>query len=543
MARLIYTDSSNQERSVYLGPDQPMVRLGRASDCSIRTSRQSVSRRHAEFSYVEGTFEVTDLNSSNGTWLIEDDQRFEISHERLEDGDEIWCGDFIVHFTLSDLPADDPTVGGQMSAAQVGGQPVGVGAARQTANAPMEAGVDFSEMGLDELSAVEIAQAPVQQQHLSPQPARISQGFDADDELARLRQEKQSIEDLASRQTFEITDLQSQLDELNRRFEQSTQLAQSEVEAAKQQLAELQEENVGLLEALDAKSAELEQQRAQASGADPAELEAVQARVDALQSQLDAAQAEKAELSDAVGRVKGELGARDTQVAALETQVDRLRAQVANMPEVDADSLQEELEKGKRLLSEYERRNADLRLEFDAQRDVNAALRKVYASTQEELAQAKQALEEAEQALAVAEPARQELEGVRADLAQAEQLCEDLRAEVQGLKQRVQLERRRSKEGDPEMVGRLQADLAAAQARVAELEAQAAEAPPAGASELQAERVEQLRERLGALERLTDAIMRADLDPLSTVDRIRLQSAIRETDPKKTLQGALELLD
>lgn len=533
MARLIFTDSSNQECSVYLGPDQPLVKIGRASDCSIRTSRQSVSRHHAEFSYVEGTFEVTDLNSSNGTWLIEDEQRFEISHERLEDGDEIWCGDFIVHFSLHDLPAEDPTVGGNLEV-----HSAQASAVRQTAQVD-EASVNFGDAGLEERSSVEAIAPP--QQHLSPGLANGSQGFDAQDELARLREEKQSIEELASRQTFEITDLQGQIETLNKRFDEGGRQTRSELDAAKKETRALQEENAQLLEQLHTVQQEL------GDVGDSADLEAAQAQCETLQTSLEQAQAERDELRAEFGRVDTELGARDTQILELEGQLDRLRGQLSNMPDIDADALQEELEKSNRLLSEYERRNADLRLEFDAQREANAALREAHTTAKQQLEQTIEAREEAEKRLALAEPARLEVEEVRGELQQSEQLCEDLRAEVQGLKQRVQLERRRNKEGGAEGSEALESELSAARERIAELEAQTSKGAPdtdgPSAAGLADARVQDLRERLGQLERLTDAIVRADLDPLSTVDRIRLQSAIRETSPKETLQGALELLE
>lgn len=539
MARLIYTDSSNSERSVYLGPDQPLVKIGRASDCSIRTSRQSVSRHHAEFRYVEGTYEVTDLNSSNGTWLIEDDQRFEISHERLEDGDEIWCGDFIVHFSLHDLPVDDPTAGipKGMSSGQFGA-PV----APQPQARPVAAGGDFSDYGqvdFEEFGAEELAAAPAGRHRMTPTVGAGPPGFDEHAELARLREAKRSVEELASRQTFEITDLQAQVEALTKRVEAGDEQTRAQLQAAQQAFQELQQENAELREALEANARELEQLREKASdGADSAEL---QAELKAALGRCDALQADNDELSQAVEDAQAQVDARDAQLAELQAELERALAELARAPQVDADSLQEELEQGKRLLSEYERRNADLRLEFDAQRDVNAALRVAYEGAQADLEQAQQARDEAQKLLAVAEPARQQLEQARAELASAEQLCEDLRAEVQGLKQRVQLERRRSRqEGDTEASEQLQAELAAAQARIAELEASPSGEPAQG---LVPQRVQQLRERLGALERLTDAIARADLEPLSTVDRIRLQSAIRETDPKATLQGALELLD
>ena len=75
MARIVYTDMSGQERSVSIGADTPVVSIGRATDCTIRSNRKSVSRRHAEFRFANGQFEVVDLNSSNGTYLIINEER------------------------------------------------------------------------------------------------------------------------------------------------------------------------------------------------------------------------------------------------------------------------------------------------------------------------------------------------------------------------------------------------------------------------------------------------------------------------------------
>jgi pSer/pThr/pTyr-binding forkhead associated (FHA) protein len=558
VARLIYTDSSNQERSVYLGPDQPAVLIGRASDCSIRTSRQSVSRHHAEFRYVDGTFEVADLNSSNGTWLIEEEQRFEISHERLEDGDEIWCGDFIVHFSLNDLPSEDPTGAGQfgMTPGQYVSGPTEAAPAFGAAGAPgapqaqpayADAGIaDPSENGfdyssLDELSAVEIVE-PQDSNHAA-RPAAGGLGaepsFGAQAELDRLREEKQSIEDLASRQTFEITDLQAKLDEANERLAQGSEALQAELDA-------LRAENEQLQQQLSAAPQESEQ------------LDAARAELEALQANLEQEQAQSEKLRADLANAEDESSARAERVAELEESVQDLRAQLESASDSGGDleaarrelgEVRAELEKRNRLLNEYERRNADLRIEFDEQRQANAALREAGAQARAELEQAEAARDEAQRLLSEAQPAQVELEGARKDLQRAEELAEKLQAEVQGLKQRVQLERRRSKDADPEASEQLKAELARANERIAELEAQAAQlgeadAPSdASAPGLGAELVEALRERLGTLQRLSDAIVRADFEPLSTVDRIRLQSAIRETDPKKTLQEALELLE
>lgn len=112
MGKLIYTDSSGQEQVVPFGAEAPLVTIGRATDCTIRSNRKSVSRHHAEFRYHAGGYEVFDKGSSNGTYLIVKDNRQQI-HGRapLSHLDEIWCGDFILYFYgdevgLSDADSD-----------------------------------------------------------------------------------------------------------------------------------------------------------------------------------------------------------------------------------------------------------------------------------------------------------------------------------------------------------------------------------------------------------------------------------------------------
>lgn len=99
MGRLIYTDTAGQEVSVPFGPENPMVTIGRATDCTIQCNRKSVSRRHAQFTYSPTGYEVIDLNSSNGTYLIINENRQPVKpRATLTHNDEIWCGDFILYF-------------------------------------------------------------------------------------------------------------------------------------------------------------------------------------------------------------------------------------------------------------------------------------------------------------------------------------------------------------------------------------------------------------------------------------------------------------
>ena len=117
MGKLIYMDNSGREIIVPFGPEQPLVTIGRATDCTIRSNRKSVSRHHAEFRYNNGQYEVVDLGSSNGTYLIVNDNRQPVKPRvTLTHNDEVWCGDFILHFEEIagdyDLDMDsDPTFG------------------------------------------------------------------------------------------------------------------------------------------------------------------------------------------------------------------------------------------------------------------------------------------------------------------------------------------------------------------------------------------------------------------------------------------------
>ena len=69
--RLWLVDSLGQR--VALEPGAGIVRLGRAADNDAIIANQRVSRYHAQLRWVESTWLVYDLDSTNGTWV--DEQR------------------------------------------------------------------------------------------------------------------------------------------------------------------------------------------------------------------------------------------------------------------------------------------------------------------------------------------------------------------------------------------------------------------------------------------------------------------------------------
>src|SRR5207245_7470535 len=88
--RLWLVDSLGQR--VPLEPAAGIVRLGRAADNDTIIANQRVSRYHAQLRWVESTWLVYDLDSTNGTWV--DEQRVFPSQPRvLGSGAELRLGD------------------------------------------------------------------------------------------------------------------------------------------------------------------------------------------------------------------------------------------------------------------------------------------------------------------------------------------------------------------------------------------------------------------------------------------------------------------
>ncbi len=70
--------------------------LGRDAGCELRLSDMRVSRNHAEISRTDSVCEISDLNSSNGTWINGE----QIKKKQLVDGDVVGVGSTRLHFRL-----------------------------------------------------------------------------------------------------------------------------------------------------------------------------------------------------------------------------------------------------------------------------------------------------------------------------------------------------------------------------------------------------------------------------------------------------------
>lgn len=76
--------------SVQLDASNPRVLIGRDPSCGLPTQEPSVSRRHAEVSFVGDAVVIRDLGSSNGTWV--DGEPVATEPQSLRPGQQIFLG-------------------------------------------------------------------------------------------------------------------------------------------------------------------------------------------------------------------------------------------------------------------------------------------------------------------------------------------------------------------------------------------------------------------------------------------------------------------
>jgi pSer/pThr/pTyr-binding forkhead associated (FHA) protein len=87
--------SGEQKGSDFRVHDGPNS-LGSAPDCDIVIRDVSVSGRHASIRHKEQRFILTDLDSTNGTFLNEGTES--IGREDLKDNDTVRVGDVVLKF-------------------------------------------------------------------------------------------------------------------------------------------------------------------------------------------------------------------------------------------------------------------------------------------------------------------------------------------------------------------------------------------------------------------------------------------------------------
>lgn len=90
--------SGSRVGQVYRLKDSATV-IGRSSDCDLVFSVSGISRRHLMIANLRGTYYLTDLESTNGTYV----NGVKVTHQRkLSEGDDITVEGLTFRFSLYD---------------------------------------------------------------------------------------------------------------------------------------------------------------------------------------------------------------------------------------------------------------------------------------------------------------------------------------------------------------------------------------------------------------------------------------------------------
>ena len=77
--------------------ERPEISVGRVQGNDLMLPKGNVSKRHARLIFRDGRFIVTDLNSTNGTYV----NRRRISQATIvREGDRIYIGDFVLRIEV-----------------------------------------------------------------------------------------------------------------------------------------------------------------------------------------------------------------------------------------------------------------------------------------------------------------------------------------------------------------------------------------------------------------------------------------------------------
>ncbi len=106
MFAIVISEKGGAERREVF--DRPEISVGRVQGNDLMLPKGNVSKRHARLLFRDGRFIVTDLNSTNGTYV----NRRRISQATIvREGDRIYVGDFVLRIEVPEDLADSAQAG------------------------------------------------------------------------------------------------------------------------------------------------------------------------------------------------------------------------------------------------------------------------------------------------------------------------------------------------------------------------------------------------------------------------------------------------
>jgi pilus assembly protein CpaF len=138
---VVISEKGGAERREFF--DRAELSVGRVQGNDLMLPKGNVSKRHARLLYRDGRFIVTDLNSTNGTYV----NRRRISQATIvREGDRIYIGDFILRIELGD-EGDNP-----LSENTGSGPVLSAASSARASAAPVQQLADLSMSGMEDSS-------------------------------------------------------------------------------------------------------------------------------------------------------------------------------------------------------------------------------------------------------------------------------------------------------------------------------------------------------------------------------------------------------
>ncbi|MGC4063521.1 MAG: FHA domain-containing protein [Polyangiaceae bacterium] len=100
---IVVSEKGGSERRVSFTANQ--VSIGRVQGNDLTLNKTNVSKQHATLTYRDGVFTVSDLHSTNGTYI---NRRRIQEPTKLNEGDCLYIGDYVLRMELVEHPAADP---------------------------------------------------------------------------------------------------------------------------------------------------------------------------------------------------------------------------------------------------------------------------------------------------------------------------------------------------------------------------------------------------------------------------------------------------
>src|SRR6187402_2227769 len=105
-AIIVHEKGGTERREIF---DAAELSVGRVQGNELMLPKGNVSKRHARLLYRDGRFIVTDLNSTNGTYV----NRRRITQATIvREGDRIYVGDFVLRIELPGSEGDAQAAAG-----------------------------------------------------------------------------------------------------------------------------------------------------------------------------------------------------------------------------------------------------------------------------------------------------------------------------------------------------------------------------------------------------------------------------------------------